>query len=64
MVTGWHNTIIRTYSSVAEYFGSYNGNNVMSPQLASVFPHSRDMMARSYNGQNTYGAVFARCPQE
>ena len=62
VVAGLYITAIRTYSSVGEYFGSYDGNDSQTPQLATNGVYTRDVMARSFYGQYTWGAVHVGCP--
>ena len=59
VVAGNRVTIIRTYSPVAEYFGRFDGRNVNTLQAANYT--ARDVMARTKNGQRSWGAVELRC---
>ena len=59
VVAGDYITIIRTYSPVAEYFGHFDGRNVNTLQAANST--ARDVMARGYNAQRTWGTVQLRC---
>ena len=56
-------TLIRTYSSVAEYRGHFDGRDIVTLQLATDFGHGRDVFTKSFFGQETYGAVQAGCTE-
>ena len=67
VAAGFYITAIRTYSSVGEYFGKYNGNAIRTPRLEASPGYTRDVMARSGPStaqfdQNTMGTVHVRCP--
>ena len=63
VVAGYYITVIRTYSSVGEYFGYNSGENVRTPQLPTTVEYSRDVMHGSKNGPNTWGTVHLGCPR-
>ena len=61
VVAGDRLTIIRTYSSVSEYFGWYDGESVRTPRLATELGHARDVMAKGISDQETWGIVKPDC---
>ena len=61
VVTGRITTIVRTYSPFPEYFGRYNGTSYKSIQAARGMMHGRDVLAKSYNGQESWGPVKLDC---
>ena len=56
-----HTTVVRTYSPFAEYFGRYDGVIYYSIQMASGIVHGRDVLAKEYRGQQSWGAVRLGC---
>ena len=61
VVAGVDNTIIRTYSSMAEYFGNFRGNDIGTPTPVTNYTLPRDALAESPTGQETWGSVRLNC---
>ena len=61
VVAGRWITIVRIDTGEVYYFGMYDGqaNTNARPLVTSLYP--RDLMTKSYYGQETYGAVSLRC---
>ena len=54
-------TIVRTYSTRAEYFGRYNHRDYPQPRTAVNMDFARDLNAKTHYGQRTMGAVLLGC---
>ena len=59
VVAGSRNTIIQTYSPVADFFGFMDGRRVDTLQVANST--GRDVMTRGFGGQRTWGTVVLKC---
>ena len=61
VVAGWGITIVRTDAEEVYYFGYYDGQAYWTATqlIGSLCP--RDLLAKGYHGQESYGAVSLGC---